>query len=240
MRYAIVSDVHSNLEALEAVLAAVEEDHIDGYLSTGDVVGYGADPAACVERVRALDPHIVAGNHDWAVAGKLSLDFFNSYAREAIEWTRKRLDRDAIDWLASLRLVKKVGKVTLVHATLNTPENFDYLLTAYDAHLSLEVLETSVCFVGHSHVPITFAQNGSVTFSFASEFDLSQVQKAIVNAGSVGQPRDGNPHAAYGIYDSETNRVEVRRVPYDVASASRKILAAGLPSVLAERLWIGK
>jgi diadenosine tetraphosphatase ApaH/serine/threonine PP2A family protein phosphatase len=240
VRYGIVSDIHSNLEALEAVLESLRGENIDAYLSTGDIVGYGADPEACVARIRELDPHIVAGNHDWAVAGRLSLDFFNSYAREAIEWTRGRLDRGALAWLGALRLVKKVGKVTLVHATLDCPENFDYLLTAYDAFKSLEVLETPVCFVGHSHIPVTFAENGKVTFSFAADFDLSLVRKAIVNAGSVGQPRDGNPHASFGIYDSEENRVQVRRVPYDLAGATRKILAAGLPQILAERLWLGK
>jgi len=240
VRYAIISDVHSNLEALEAVLSSLEGESIDGYLSTGDIVGYGADPAACIARIRDLDPHIVAGNHDWAVAGTLSLDFFNSYAREAIEWTRERISVEDAEWLRSLKLVKKVDDVTLVHATLHSPENFDYLLTAYDAHLSLEVLETPVCFVGHSHVPVTFAQNGSVTFSFASEIDLSGVHRAIVNAGSVGQPRDGNPHASFGIYDTERNFVHVRRVAYDVAGATKKILAAGLPQVLAERLWFGK
>lgn len=240
MRYAIISDIHSNLEALDAVLEALKGERIDAYLSTGDVVGYGADPEACVAKMRALDPAIVAGNHDWAVAGRLSLDFFNAYAREAIEWTRGRLGADDTKWLGSLPLVRKTGDVTLVHATLNAPDNFDYLLTAYDAFLSLEVLETPVCFVGHSHVPVTFADNGRVTFSFSSEFDLAAVRKAIVNAGSVGQPRDGNPHASYGIYDDEARRVEVRRVAYDVAGATSKILAAGLPQILAERLWVGK
>jgi len=240
LRYAVISDVHSNLEALEAVLEAARGERIDRYLSTGDVVGYGADPVACVGRMRALDPIIVAGNHDWAVAGRLSLDFFNSYARDAIEWTRTRLEADDRQWLGSLPLTRKVGEITLVHATLHGPENFDYLLTAYDAHLSLEVLDTPLCFVGHSHVPVTFAQNGSVTFSFASEFAMEDTEKAIVNAGSVGQPRDGNPEASYGIYDTDTRLVEVRRVSYDIASASRKILAAGLPPVLAERLWLGK
>ncbi len=240
MRYAVVSDVHSNYEALEAVLADAAAQRIDKYLSTGDIVGYGADPEACISRIRSLDPVIVAGNHDWAVAGRLSLDFFNSYAREAIEWTRERLDADAVRWLAGLPLTAKVGDITLVHATVHGPENFDYLLTAYDAHLSLEVLDTPVCFVGHSHVPVTFATNGTVTFSFATTIDLTETVKAIVNAGSVGQPRDGNPHASYGVYDTETRVAEVRRVPYDIASASRKILAAGLPPVLAERLWHGK
>lgn len=240
MRYAIISDIHSNLEALDAVLGSLEGERIDGYLSTGDIVGYGADPEACVAKIRALEPAIVAGNHDWAVAGRLSLDFFNAYAREAIEWTRTRLGPDDMKWLGSLPLVRKTGDVTLVHATLNAPDNFDYLLTAYDAFLSLEVLETPVCFVGHSHVPVTFADNGRVTFSFASEFDLAAVRKAIVNAGSVGQPRDGNPHASFGIYDDEARRVEVRRVAYDIAGATSKILAAGLPAILAERLWVGK
>ena len=240
MRIAILADIHSNLEALEAVLESLRGESIDRYLSTGDIVGYGADPEICVAKMRALDPVIVAGNHDWAVAGRLDLEFFNSYARDAILWTRGRLDPDATAWLGSLPLTRKLGEITLVHATLNGPENFDYLLTAYDAHLSLEILDTPVCFVGHSHVPVTFAQNGSVTFSFASEFALDDVAKAIVNAGSVGQPRDGNPEASFGIYDTETRVVEVRRVPYDIATATRKILAAGLPSVLAERLWLGK
>jgi diadenosine tetraphosphatase ApaH/serine/threonine PP2A family protein phosphatase len=240
LRYAVISDVHSNLEALEAVLEALEGENIDAYLSTGDIVGYGADPAACVERIRSLDPHIVAGNHDWAVAGTLSLDFFNSYAREAIEWTRGRLNGTDVEWLRNLKLVRKVGKVTLVHSTLHSPESFDYLLTAYDAHLSLEVLETPVCFVGHSHVPVTFAQNGTVTFSFAEEISLEGVHRAIVNAGSVGQPRDGNPHASFGIYDSEKSLVQVRRVAYDVGAAAKKIVDRGLPPVLAERLWVGR
>lgn len=240
MRYAIISDIHSNLEALDAVLQAVRGESIDRYLSTGDIVGYGADPEACVARMRSLDPVIVAGNHDWAVAGRLSLDFFNSYARDAIEWTRTRLGAEDLRWLGGLPLTRRWAEITLVHATLNGPENFDYLLTAYDAHLSLEILDTPLCFVGHSHVPVTFAQNGTVTFSFASEFHLEDAAKAIVNAGSVGQPRDGNPDASFGIYDSSTRVVEVRRVSYDIGAASRKILAAGLPPVLAERLWLGK
>jgi len=240
LRYAIISDVHSNLEALEAVLGSLGSERIDRYLSTGDIVGYGADPKACIDRVRALDPIIVAGNHDWAVAGRLSLDFFNSYARAAIEWTREILPRADMAWLASFPLTRREEEITLVHSTLYAPENFDYLLTSYDAHLSLQVLETAVCFVGHSHVPITFSMNGSVTFSFASTVDLRSVRKAIVNAGSVGQPRDDNPMASFGVYDSEAATVEIRRVDYDIREAARKIQAAGLPAVLAERLFLGK
>ncbi len=240
MRYGILSDVHGNLEALESALRALETERIDAWLSTGDIVGYGADPVRCVEIIRSLEPRIVAGNHDWAVAGRLSLDFFNSYARDAILWTREFLDDDAVRWLGSLELISIEGEVTLVHSTLSAPQDFDYLLTAYDAFLSLQRLTTRVCFVGHSHVPVTFSDTGGVSFSFADHVDLESAQRFIVNAGSIGQPRDENPHASFGIYDSEARSVEIRRVEYDVAGASRKILRAGLPSVLAERLWLGK
>ncbi|MHC4820145.1 MAG: metallophosphoesterase family protein [Planctomycetota bacterium] len=240
MRYAVISDIHSNLEALEAVLADAEEQGIDQYLSTGDIVGYGADPVACLERVRGLDPLVVAGNHDWAVAGRLSLDFFNAYAKDAVVWTRERLTKDDLQWLHDLPLTARTEHITLVHATVANPEHFDYLLTAYDASLSLKALESPLCFVGHSHVPITFADNGALTFSFASRIELKGMLKAIVNAGSVGQPRDGNPHASYGVYDTDGHIIDVRRVEYDVSAAARKIAAAGLPSVLGERLWLGK
>lgn len=240
MRYGIIADIHSNLEALEAVLAALEKEGVDGYLSTGDIVGYGADPEACIRRVRELDTIVVAGNHDWAVANRLSLDYFNAHAREAIYWTQERLPDEAVRYLGQLPLMQSHDDITLVHGTLYAPENFDYLLTSYDAHLSFRVQETHLTLVGHSHVPITFVLDGTVTFSFDTEVDLSAVEKAIVNPGSVGQPRDENPKAAYGIWDSEKRTFLTRRVEYDIESATGKILRAGLPEILAERLWVGK
>jgi predicted phosphodiesterase len=240
LKYGIIADIHSNLEALEAVLAACEEQSVDAYLSTGDIVGYGANPCECIDRIVELDTLVTAGNHDWAAAERLSLDYFNPYAREAIYWTQERLTKAQMQYLHDLNLIEMVEDVTLVHGTLYDPENFDYLLTAYDAHLSLQMLETRLCLVGHSHVPITFLLDGSVSYSFDTEIDLNGLTKAIVNPGSVGQPRDENPKAAFGIYDSETGVVRVERIDYDIEKATAKILRAGLPEVLAERLWLGK
>ena len=240
MKYGIISDIHANLQALEAVLASLSSRGVDAYLSTGDIVGYGADPEACIEKIRSLGTHVVAGNHDWAVARRLSLDYFNAYARDAIYWTQARLSRDQVQWLEQLELTAEVGDFTMVHGTLSGPENFDYLLTSYDAHLSFKLLETSYCLVGHSHVPITFLLDGTVTFTFDQQIDLGGVQRAIVNAGSVGQPRDEDPRASYGFYDSETRILSIERVEYDIEQATSRILRAGLPEMLAERLWLGR
>ena len=240
MRYGIIADIHANLEALQAVLQRLEERRVDAYLSTGDIVGYGADPKACLDRIRDLGTIVTAGNHDWAVSSRLSLDYFNAYAREAIYWTQERLTESDIRYLDDLPLKKTVGEITLVHGTLYNPENFDYLLTSYDAHLSFQIQETPLCLVGHSHVPISFLLDGTVTFTLDNQIDLNGVERAIVNPGSVGQPRDENPKASLGIYDTETRIVTIERVDYDIEAATSKILRAGLPEVLAERLWHGR
>lgn len=240
MRYGVLADIHSNLEALDAVLNALEDHDVSAYLCTGDIVGYGADPEACLERVRDLSATVVAGNHDWAVAEKLDLDYFNPHAREAIYWTQAHLQRSHVRYLSELPLQTSVGEATLVHGTLYSPENFDYLLTSYDAHLSFQVLQTKLCLVGHSHVPVTFALNPGVTFTFDTEIDLGQVDRAIINPGSVGQPRDENPKAAYAVYDADAQTFSIHRVEYDIEAAAMKILQAGLPEVLAERLWVGR
>lgn len=241
MRYAILADIHSNLEALEAVLAALAKARIDQYVCVGDVVGYGADPKPCIDRVRDLCSVVIAGNHDWAVADTLSLEFFNSYAREAIGWTRARLDATDIAWLRDLQLEHDLdGLAMLVHSTLHNPQAFDYLLTSYDAHLTMRVLERPLCFVGHSHIPITFMERNGLGFTFADTVDLTKVDKAIINPGSVGQPRDENPLAAYAIYDTVKRKVTLHRTPYDIDACCAKIEKAGLPQVLADRLRVGK
>ena len=241
MRIAVIADIHSNLEALEAVLDALSRARIDRYVCVGDVVGYGADPKACIDRVRDLCEVVVAGNHDWAVANRLSMEFFNAYARHAIHWTRDQIQPDDTRWLHDLPLQADVdGLFALVHATLHNPAAFDYLLTSYDAHLSMAVLERPLCFVGHSHIPITFTERDGLGFTFADTIDLTKVKKAIVNPGSVGQPRDENRDAGYAVYDTVKRKVTLHRVPYDVAGAADKITKAGLPQVLADRLHVGK
>ncbi len=240
MRFGIIGDIHSNLEALEASISALAERGVDRYLCTGDIVGYGADPAACLARLRELDATVVAGNHDWAAANRLSLEYFNEYARAAIFWTQDQLSPADLRFLADLPPTAVVEDVTIVHGTLFDPPSFDYLLTAYDAHLSFQVQQTRLCLVGHSHVPMAFLFDGTVNYSFDNRVELTPLRKAIVNPGSVGQPRDENWKAAYAFYDSETGVLRLERTEYDIEKATSKILRAGLPDVLAERLWLGK
>jgi predicted phosphodiesterase len=242
VRYAIFGDIHGNLHALEAVLKAYEQEDIDVYLCTGDLVGYGAHPKECMDLSRQLCAHIVAGNHDFAVCGRLTLEFFNSYAKSAVIWTRNALPPDDLVYLDQLPLMVDVdADVTLSHATIYDAHVFDYIQTQYDAHLSLEELKTTCGFVGHSHIPITFyLRDGVVSWTMEPTIDLNTCEKALINVGSVGQPRDENPKAAYAIFDTSERKVWIKRVPYDIEAAIAAIEKNGLPKILGERLRLGK
>ena len=249
MRYAILSDIHSNLEALEAVLAEAARSEAQEYLVLGDLVGYGADPAACLQRLRALSATIVAGNHDWACVGKVDAAYFNRYARTALEWTRERLSFTDLAFLRSLRAKHEDRLVTLVHGTLRAPEKFDYLFDVAQVLETALIAKTPLCFVGHTHLPfiaeIDPRQPCVRRILHAPEqcrhvaLDLERV-KYVVNPGSVGQPRDGDPRASFAVLDTDGRWVDILRVPYDVAAAQRKIRDAGLPPVLADRLAVGQ
>ncbi|HEV8586537.1 MAG TPA: metallophosphoesterase family protein [Methylomirabilota bacterium] len=240
MRYAIVSDVHGNLEALRAVLADAAS-RVDGVLCLGDSVGYGADPVACVDLLEQRARAVVAGNHEYGVAGLLSLDWFNRWARAAAEWTRERLDDDHRAWLAALPLVRELEDATLVHASPVEPDEWDYLVTPDDGWAAFGHFATRWCFVGHSHVPGAWSlgSSGPDFEPRPAVISAEAGRRYIVNVGSVGQPRDRDPRAAYGVWDVEAGRVELRRVAYDVEAARAKILAAGLPRFLADRLAAG-
>ena len=241
MRYAIISDLHSNMDALEKVIEDIRKQKVDRHLCLGDIIGYGAQPRECIEMVKELDCLTIAGNHDWAALGKTNIDYFNAYAKEATLWTRDQLTQEDKDYIDALPLVEHLPEnFTLVHGTLYNPEVFDYIQTSYDAYLSLQTLEGKVCFLGHSHVPITFFQGEMISYTLGQEISLEDGVKALVNVGSVGQPRDDNPKASYAIFDTEKKKVWIRRIPYDVESAGEKIRAAGLPEVLAERLNYGR
>jgi diadenosine tetraphosphatase ApaH/serine/threonine PP2A family protein phosphatase len=240
VRYGVLGDVHSNLEALKAVLEAIDREKPDALVSPGDIVGYGAAPKECLGLVRERAPALVAGNHDWAVAGRLPLDYFNPYARDAILWTRKALDREETRFLGALPLLVTEGPVTLAHGTIHDPDLFDYLQTPYDAHLSFARLPTPYGVVGHSHIPVTFLSGTTIRYAVGPEVDLATSAQALVNVGSVGQPRDEDPRAAYGILDTETRSLRLERVPYDVEASIARIKAARLPDVLGERLRIGR
>jgi predicted phosphodiesterase len=239
VRYGVLGDIHSNLTAFQAVLDALRSLRVDAYLCLGDIVGYGADARECVEIVRDLDPMIVAGNHDWAVAGRLGLEYFNAQAQAAIVWTRRELDSEAIEWLGSLELRQVNKDVTLSHGTVHEPEAFQYMQTPYDAYLSFQELGTRTAFVGHSHIPVTFFDGMPITYSVDKTIEFGD-RIAIANPGSVGQPRDEDPRAAFAVYDSEARVLELHRVEYDIGATVGRILRAGLPILLGERLRIGR
>jgi predicted phosphodiesterase len=240
MRFAIFSDTHSNLEALEAVLADARERRCTHFVCLGDIVGYNANPHECVERIRELDCPTVKGNHDEQASLPLSTSDFNELAERAIQWTRDNLTEEDKQWLRALPLQKKVRDFTIVHATLDTPAQWGYVFNNLDAAASFTYQHTTVCFFGHTHVPMVFIRDEGVRREWIDHIRIEPTKKYLINMGSVGQPRDGNWRAAYCIYDIENNLVEQLRVKYDLAVAQQKIIKAGLPRLLAERLALGR
>jgi diadenosine tetraphosphatase ApaH/serine/threonine PP2A family protein phosphatase len=240
MPFAIFSDIHANLEAFEAVLADARENQCTDFVCLGDVVGYNANPHECVERVREMDCPIVKGNHDEQASLLESSRDFNEMAEAAIQWTRDHLSEEDKEWLRGLKLQRQVRDFTIVHATLDTPGQWGYVFNNLDAAASFTYQHTTVCFFGHTHVPMGFIRDEDVQRQRIDRLRIESAKKYFINVGSVGQPRDGDWHAAYCIYHIESNVVEQRRVKYDVATAQKKIIDAGLPRLLAERLAIGR
>ena len=240
LRYAIFSDIHSNLEALEAVLHDAAEQKCTHYVCLGDIVGYNADPHECVERMRAMDCPVVKGNHDEQASLIESSRDFNELAESAIRWTRDHLSDDDKTWLRELRLQRQVRDFTIVHATLDTPAQWAYVFNNLDAAASFTYQHTTVCFFGHTHVPMAFIRDEGVRRIKIDQLRIEAGKKYFINAGSVGQPRDADWRAAYCIFDIENDVVELRRVRYQLDAAQNKILNAGLPPLLAERLALGR
>jgi len=242
MRYCIFSDVHGNWEAFEAVTSAFSKERIDEHLFLGDAVGYGADPHACITGLRLLKPSVlIAGNHEWGVLELLDMEYFNEYAAAAVEWTRQLLGKEELDYLKSFRLFCETGKLTLVHGSLENPARFQYVLDASDADTTLRLSRTQLCFVGHTHVAgVYFFNEGEVAYTRGPKVHIEADKKYLINAGSVGQPRDGDPRASYVIYDDRSMTIEIKRVAYDIDAARKKILKAGLPEWLASRLIEGR
>lgn len=241
MLYIVISDIHGNIQAFDAVVRSLPEAHGRRILCAGDTVGYGADPAGCVALMASIGAENVMGNHDAAVVERTDTSFFNEYAKEAVVWTAGNIGQRERDYLSGLPYVREFPELSLVHGTLHSPEEFIYMMTGADAMHTFEVLRTSVCFVGHSHMPGVYVlRNGELFESWNKKFTLEKGARYIVNAGSVGQPRDGDPRACYCVYDTDKREIEFRRVEYDVNSAHRAIIEAGLPRILAERLLEGR
>jgi diadenosine tetraphosphatase ApaH/serine/threonine PP2A family protein phosphatase len=243
MRYGILGDIHGNLTALETVLACMQRERIDQLVSVGDVVGYGAAPRECIAILREAGVVVVMGNHDAAAIDMLDMVYFNTYARDAVLWTRKVLTRDECAWIGSLPLARHLEHCSVAHGTLYRPELFDYIQTPEDADPSLDVMPLPVCFVGHSHVPVTLMRMADdptrTAYTVEAEVDVEYATRALVNVGSVGQPRDEDPRTAYAIYDSDLGHVRILRVAYDIDREAHRIRSAGLPPMLADRLYLG-
>ena len=244
MRIAIVADIHSNLEAFEAVLRHAEAGGpIERLWCVGDVVGYGPDPGACIELLRRY-PHVsVVGNHDLAAIGKMGTEEFNAAAAQAARWTAEQLSAEERKYLEEMPLVVKEDDFTLVHGTLRHPE-WEYLLSGEQAQAHFQLQETAYSLVGHSHVPFLAVGASDrpaamVVLADGDELELSE-ERLVINPGGVGQPRDGDPRAAYALYDGDAHRVTFHRVEYDIAATQRKMEAARLPRDLIERLSYGR
>jgi len=242
MRYAIFSDMHSNLEAFRAFLEDSKKERVDRYFCLGDIVGYGADPHECIELTKALKCPVVCGNHDAMAFEEKGVENFNLEAKEAILWTRYNLDGIDKNFLNHLKLVHTYDELTLVHGSLYYPGDFNYIFNIVEAGRCMDLQETELCFVGHSHVPGICLENdkGHVRYTDATDMDVKKPKRYLINVGSVGQPRDRDPRGAYCIYDKERHLLHIKRFTYDIETAQAKIKKAGLPLFLAERLALGR
>jgi diadenosine tetraphosphatase ApaH/serine/threonine PP2A family protein phosphatase len=242
LRYGILSDVHSNFEALQAVLGEIDAIGVDAVLCLGDIVGYGPSPNECCDLLRARDVIAIAGNHDEAAVDGAGAERFNALAREAIHWTQDRLTPENRAYLASLPRERLLDGFAMVHGA--PVHHFDYIMDVLDAQRALERTDQRLTFVGHSHVAEVYYQDpGGRTFqqrlAHGGRIDIVPEFRYIINVGSVGQPRDRNPQASFAWYDGAAGIVEIRRLTYDVDRVQERIASASLPPPLAERLTTG-
>lgn len=228
MKFALIADIHANLEDFQAVLEHARQQSCTNYAFLGDFVGYCADPKACIDIVRGMKAPCVKGNHDEYCASHGSLDGFNPKAAKVVEWTRTQLTSDDRQWLHDLPYVLRVENFTIVHATLDNPQRWGYVFDHLAAASSLAYQNTGICFFGHTHVPVAFVRDTMVRGGTFTKFRLERGKQYFVNVGAVGQPRDNNPKAAYVTYDMDGSIIELHRVTYDIAAAQRKIRDAGL------------
>jgi predicted phosphodiesterase len=240
MKYAIIADIHANLEALNVVLEDIKSQNCTHVACLGDVVGYNANPKECLDIIRGMNIPVVKGNHDEYCSTENDLEGFNPHAAEAIDWTRDQLTADDRQWLRDLKYLRLVASFTLVHATLDGPQRWGYVFDKLAAAASFTYQNTSICFFGHTHVPLAFVRDSQVRGGTYSKFKVEAGKKYFINVGSVGQSRDGVAKATYVIYDMQEQSIELRRLDYDIPTTQKKILEAGLPARLAERLALGR
>lgn len=232
MRIAILSDIHSNLQALTRAISIIDQQPIDEICCLGDIVGYGGNPNECVDLIRQRASNCILGNHDLAAIDPTHAFYFTKPGRIAADWTHKVLTEENAQFLSSLPYKVEKNGLTFVHASPAEPQAWNYIFSLEEAQPQFHHFQTAACFIGHTHIP-------SVCGEDLKTFAFQKGTRFLVNVGSVGQPRDGNPHLSFGIVDTDTWTYENIRIAYDVAAAANAILKNGLPTFLAERLLQG-
>jgi diadenosine tetraphosphatase ApaH/serine/threonine PP2A family protein phosphatase len=242
MLYGIISDIHSNLEAFLTVLDQLKK--VDQLINLGDIVGYGPNPNECVEKVKELNIPTVAGNHDKAVTGELDFTWFNPRAKEAVYWTQRTIFQENLEYLKKLPAAMEGNDFQAVHGSLKSPLE-EYITCLVDAIPTFEKMTKKLCFVGHSHSPLFIARTAEGnydgrTLNDGDEILVDDYEKVIINVGGVGQPRDGDPRASFGTYNSKTKIFTLHRIEYDIKAVQEKMKSAKLPQSLIDRLSFGK
>lgn len=242
MKYGFFSDVHANLEALKACVIDFRSEKLDKVFFLGDAVGYGPSPDECVKLIKEVAAVKLMGNHDYAALGLMETEFFNQYAAESMGWTKNSISRKTIEILSNFELKYELDDVLLVHSSPKEPELWHYILDMDDAKESFDYFTHRMCLVGHTHRPFIVCKekSGEILLSKQTEETLSDDRQYLVNIGSVGQPRDGDPRSCYLIFDSQTRVIKHKRVAYNVKATQNDMARVGLPDYLIERLTTGR
>lgn len=242
MRFALISDIHANLQALQAVLGEINKQSVEKIHCLGDVVGYGCDPVACLDLVESHCDIKLLGNHEYSLLGLLSDKHLNSVARKSMAWTTTQVSDREFSIIADFEMDAVVENCYLVHASPFEPDQWHYILSDNDANPGFEHFKQQLCFVGHTHLPMIFSksQDGNLRCKAGHDFDPDEETRYILNIGSVGQPRDKDPRASFVVVDTENMEINFHRVEYDVKATQAKMAAANMPKMLIERLEVGR
>jgi predicted phosphodiesterase len=249
MKFAVISDIHANLEALSVALDIIASRKIKEIICLGDIVGYGANPNECIELVRKHCPTAILGNHDETLLNfEFAQEQFNENALRSVEWTFEHVTKKNHKWIEDLQHTTITHNFLFVHSSPKEPYSWHYILSHYDALKNFRVFNEQICFFGHTHVPYIFAYENTYPIHQMEEHKngysvrklfLHNKERYLINPGSIGQPRDFNPQLSFGVFNTEDNSFEHIRAEYDILAASRKIIAAQLPEKNSQRLFVG-
>jgi predicted phosphodiesterase len=242
MKYGFFSDVHANLEALKACIIDFRSEKLDKLFFLGDAVGYGPNPDECVKLIDEIAEVKLMGNHDYAALGLMETEYFNQYAAESMGWTKDSISDKTVEIMSDFELTHVIDQILLVHSSPREPENWHYILDMEDAEENFDFFEDKICLLGHTHRPyiVYKSESGDAILAKDIEVEIEEEYRYLVNIGSVGQPRDGDPRSCYLIYDGDAQTIRLKRVQYDVKSTQKVMAQIGLPEYLIDRLAVGR